>query len=212
MNRHFVRTVIMQLIYADMMGGEERQITLATLYEGKELSSQVHDLVMETMAGIDHYGLAMDSVIDTFAKGWSAERLPRVDLAILRLGLYEMLFRDKVSAAVAINEGVELAREFSDPDSTRYINGILSSCLKQIEAGELTRESLAVLAETCNEVARLAEEERLAQEEAARLAAEQARQAAEKSRAQDAADDLLDAYDMQRIAKQQRAFREEEDA
>lgn len=211
MNRHFVRTVTMQLIYAQMMGGEERHVTLATLYEGKELSPAAQQLVLETLDGIDTYGLAIDTVVDELAKGWSADRLPRVDLAILRLGVYEMLFNDKVPAAVAINESVELAREFSHPDSTTYINGILSSCLKRIEAGEMTRESVTALAEERNEAARLAEEERLAREEAERLAKEEAARLAAIQAAQDKADDLLDAYDMQKIARQRMAAAQDDE-
>ena len=202
MNRHFVRTVTRQLIYAQMMGGEERQVTLATLYEGKELSQTAYQRILEALEGIDRYGLAMDEIVDELAKGWSAERLPRVDLAILRLGLYELLFNEKVPEAVTINECVELAREFSHPDSTAYINGILSSCLKKMQGGELSRESLAAMAEERNEQARKEREERQAREEAKRQAAENARREAEREAVQAAADDLMDAYDMQRISRQ----------
>ena len=67
-----------------------------------------------------------DQIIAEFARGWTADRLARVDRAILRLGAWELLGTD-IPPAVAINEAVELAKEYGGADSPAFVNGILDS-------------------------------------------------------------------------------------
>jgi transcription antitermination protein NusB len=68
---------------------------------------------------------AIDEQITTFAKDWSLARMPAVDRAVLRLGVWEILYNDEVPAAVAIDEAVELAKEFSTDDSGSFVHGVL---------------------------------------------------------------------------------------
>jgi transcription antitermination protein NusB len=68
---------------------------------------------------------AIDEQITTFAKDWTLERMPAVDRALLRIGAWEILFNDDVPAAVAIDEAVELAKEFSTDDSGAFVHGVL---------------------------------------------------------------------------------------
>ena len=67
----------------------------------------------------------IDEQITTFAKDWSLARMPAVDRAILRMGVWEILYNDEVPAAVAIDEAVELAKEFSTDDSGAFVHGVL---------------------------------------------------------------------------------------
>ena len=67
----------------------------------------------------------IDELIETYAHGWSLDRMPAVDRAILRLGTWEILFNDDVPDAVAVDEAVELARALSTDDSPTYVNGLL---------------------------------------------------------------------------------------
>lgn len=68
---------------------------------------------------------AIDEQITTFAKDWSLARMPAVDRALLRIGTWEILYNDEVPAAVAIDEAVELAKEFSTDDSGAFVHGVL---------------------------------------------------------------------------------------
>ena len=68
---------------------------------------------------------AIDEQITTFAKDWSLARMPAVDRAVLRIGVWEILYNDAVPAAVAIDEAVELATEFSTDDSGSFVHGVL---------------------------------------------------------------------------------------
>ena len=67
----------------------------------------------------------VDSIISEHTKGWKLERMPRVDLAILREAVTEIMFMDDIPSAVTINEAVELAKTFGTPDSAKFINAVL---------------------------------------------------------------------------------------
>jgi transcription antitermination protein NusB len=67
----------------------------------------------------------IDEVLSTYSQGWSLERMPAVDRALLRLGAYEILFCDDVPDAVAVNEAVDLGRSLSTDESPAFINGLL---------------------------------------------------------------------------------------
>ncbi|MRH29475.1 transcription antitermination factor NusB [Microbacterium sp. SYP-A9085] len=68
----------------------------------------------------------IDELITTFAKDWSLARMPAVDRALLRIGAWEILYNDEVPTAVAIDEAVELAKEFSTDDSGAFVHGVLA--------------------------------------------------------------------------------------
>ena len=72
----------------------------------------------------------LDAKIDEVAQGWKTKRMGRVDLTILRLALYEMLYDDEVPEKVAINEAVELAKKFGGNESPAFINGVLAKLVQ----------------------------------------------------------------------------------
>ena len=75
----------------------------------------------------------LDEKIAELAIGWSVERMPKVDLSILRVALYEMMYMDKIPSSVSINEAVELAKRFGGDRSSAYINGMLGTFARQID-------------------------------------------------------------------------------
>lgn len=72
----------------------------------------------------------IDSKLEAISKGWKIERLGKVELAILRLGIYEMLFDDDIPTNVALNEAVELAKTFGGDTSSSFINGVLGKLVE----------------------------------------------------------------------------------
>ncbi len=68
----------------------------------------------------------IDEQITTFARDWSLARMPAVDRALLRIGTWELLYNDEVPTAVAIDEAVELAKEFSTDESGAFVHGVLA--------------------------------------------------------------------------------------
>lgn len=80
----------------------------------------------EIIDGIVDNREAIDEQITTFAKDWSLARMPAVDRALLRVGAWEILYNDDVPTAVAIDEAVELAKEFSTEESGAFVHGVLA--------------------------------------------------------------------------------------
>ena len=85
----------------------------------------VREYTKELILGIAEHRRKIDELISTYAQGWDMDRLPAVDRNILRLGIYEILWRKDLDDAVAINEALNLAKELSTDDSATYIHGVL---------------------------------------------------------------------------------------
>lgn len=79
----------------------------------------------EIVDGVTDHRDRIDELIVSYAQGWTLDRMPHVDRALLRLAAWEILFNEEVPAAVAIDEAVELAKEYSTDDSGRFVNGVL---------------------------------------------------------------------------------------
>ncbi len=79
----------------------------------------------EIVDGVVDHREEIDELISSYAQGWTIDRMPNVDRAILRLASWEILHNAEVPAPVAINEAVGLAKEYSTDDSSRFVNGVL---------------------------------------------------------------------------------------
>jgi N utilization substance protein B len=79
----------------------------------------------EIVVGITEHGDEIDELIETYSQGWTLSRMPIVDRAIVRIGLWEILFNESVPDGVAISEAVEAASLLSTEDSAGFINGLL---------------------------------------------------------------------------------------
>jgi len=80
----------------------------------------------QIVVGITEHGDEIDELIETYAQGWTLNRMPAVDRALLRIGIWEILFNDEVPDSVAIAEAVESARVHSTEDSAGFVNGLLA--------------------------------------------------------------------------------------
>jgi len=85
----------------------------------------VNDYTVELVEGVTAQRARIDAILAEYAEGWTVDRMPDVDRAVLRLGVYELLWRDDVPEAVAIDEAVELAKSLSTDESPRFVNGVL---------------------------------------------------------------------------------------
>jgi transcription antitermination protein NusB len=113
------------VLYAADLRGRSRLDQLA-----EEVSSgqpPVNDYTVHLVEGVEEHAAEIDRLIDTHATGWSLERLPDVDRAILRLAVFELLWEDDVPDPVVIDEAVTLARTLSTEDSPGFVNGVLGT-------------------------------------------------------------------------------------
>ena len=98
--------------------------------EYENLKKDETDFVSREYRGILANIESIDSYIDKFAVGWNVTRIPKTDLAIMRLGVYEIIFDNEIPDAVAVNEAVELAKEFSGNKAPAFVNAVLSKIAK----------------------------------------------------------------------------------
>ena len=127
--RSKARKRALDILFQADVRGEELAIMLAT--EAKRAAGEPAReaswlYARDIVDGVIDNREAIDEQITTFAKDWSLQRMPAVDRALLRIGTWEILFNDEVPTAVAIDEAVELAKEFSTDDSGSFVHGVLA--------------------------------------------------------------------------------------
>lgn len=88
----------------------------------------------EIVDGVADHRDEIDELIASYAQGWTLERMPNVDRAVLRIASWELLHNPEVPPAVAIDEAVELAKEYSTDDSGRFVNGVLGKIAQHARA------------------------------------------------------------------------------
>lgn len=96
---------------------------------GENESSYIHKTVTGVLENKDQ----IDDYITKQLESWSLERLAKVDLASLRLAIYEILYMDDIPIEVSINEAIELVKKFSTDDAYKYVNGVLGGFVRAIE-------------------------------------------------------------------------------
>lgn len=85
----------------------------------------IREFTRELIGGVVANKRKIDELITTYAQGWDMDRLPAVDRNILRLGIFEILWSTEVPTSVAIDEALDLAKELSSDESSKYIHGVL---------------------------------------------------------------------------------------
>lgn len=93
----------------------------------------------ELVKGVWENQASLNAHLASFSQNWRIERMGKVEITLLRLALYEMLFVHDVPPKVAINEAIELSKQFGDDGSRGFVNGVLDAAAKAIESGSLKR-------------------------------------------------------------------------
>ncbi|MEB3101439.1 transcription antitermination factor NusB [Ferviditalea candida] len=96
-------------------------------------TAAAEEYIMELVAGASAHREAIDGLLKGFLTGWQVDRLSRVDRQILRLAVYEMVYRDDVPPKVVINEAIEIAKRFGTKESGKFVNGVLGRLIKDLD-------------------------------------------------------------------------------
>jgi N utilization substance protein B len=120
------RVAALQYLYAwSLNPPADLAADLQVFFEGLDQPRDTYAFGEELIHGaIEHVG-EIDAKIRALAQNWEFDRIARIDLAILRLAIFEMLFRRDIPPVVSINEAIDLSKQFSNADAKRFINGIL---------------------------------------------------------------------------------------
>jgi transcription antitermination protein NusB len=122
--RSKARKRAVDLLYAAALRGEDARTLLAERTSGPD-AVLVNDYTVTLVEGVTEHRDRIDELLAEHSEGWTLARMPPVDLAVLRLGLYELLWLSDVPDPVAIDEAVALAKSLSTDDSPRFVNGVL---------------------------------------------------------------------------------------
>ena len=136
MNRREARKNAFYLIFQiGFHQTEELEQMKELFFEQKEqeIPKEQREFILKEVEGTKAHLLEIDEIITKKTKKWKKERISKVDIAILRLAIYEIYFSEEVPNSVAINEAVELAKEFGTEQSSAFINGILGSIVSEKE-------------------------------------------------------------------------------
>ena len=133
--RREARELAVQMLYAlDSNSSVGIRETLQTFREEQgDIAGRVREFAEELVRGVQERRETIDEAIKARSKNWSLARMPRVDLNVMRLAAYELMFRADIPKKVTINEAIEIVRRFGDKESPSFVNGILDeieSCAK----------------------------------------------------------------------------------
>lgn len=136
-NRHLSRSIVLQSLFEWDLNALEKKVVHEVLERNvTEFAPNKTDLpfMEKLLDGVMAKQPELDLVIEKAAPEWPIDRISPVDRNILRLGLFELLFADRkeVPAKVAINEAIELAKQFGGDNSSRFVNGVLGAVYKEI--------------------------------------------------------------------------------
>lgn len=132
MSRKLSREKAMELIFSTMLTKESYNEAMETFVENYEGNIKEVDLeyIKEVLKGVEENKDSIDNLIKENLQKWKIERISKVNLAILRLAVYEMNYVNDVPEKVAINEALEITKKYSDEKSVSFVNGVLDKIYK----------------------------------------------------------------------------------
>ena len=138
--RHLIRTVILQTLYEWDFYKQEKDITTILERNLEEFAPGIDepDFAWRILSGVAEHLTEIDNILTKAAPDWPVDKIAVIDRNILRIGLYELLFADhnEVPPRVAINEAIELAKNYGGPNTSRFVNGVLGTIYREMEDSE----------------------------------------------------------------------------
>lgn len=143
LSRHTIRKKAVQALFSMEFNQSMTQteaIDFVLTYNKKDENDESvipHDeYLVFLVEGVCDNKEKIDQLVERHLKNWTIQRLPRLDLTIMRVAIYEMLTSDDMPLAVAINEAIQLAKIFSDDKSRRFINAVLANIKNELTEAE----------------------------------------------------------------------------
>ena len=135
--RHLVRSVVLQSLYEWDFYHRKKDLTAILERNMKEFAPGIDepDFAWRILKGIVDHLPKIDKIIEKAAPEWPLEKIAIVERNVLRIGLYELLYadREEVPPKVAINEAIEVAKNYGGPNSVKLINGVLGTVYREME-------------------------------------------------------------------------------
>src|SRR2546423_13359376 len=127
------RIAALQFLYAWSINSPQNLAEdLRAFFENCDQPREHYAFGEEVIHGVIEHAAAIDAQIKALAHNWEFERIAKIDLAILRVAMFEMIYRKDIPPVVSINEAIDLSKQFSNADAKRFINGILDRLKDQL--------------------------------------------------------------------------------
>lgn len=130
MNRRLGREIALKVLYQHDMAGGDPIRAIGFVCDEEGAPAQAREFARELIEGTLAQRKGIDDCIASYARDWRLERLAPVDRNILRLAIFEILYRSDIPHGVSVNEAVEMAKAYGEEESGRFINGILGQIIK----------------------------------------------------------------------------------
>lgn len=133
MGRKQAREGTMKLLYQMEMNEDFSDNAKTIFFENFKFDESEKEYIEDAITSIRENIESIDSYIESHLEGWNINRLARVDLSVLRIAIYEILYRKDIPIEVSINEAIETVKRFSSEDSFKFINGVLGGFVRSID-------------------------------------------------------------------------------
>jgi len=135
MTRNEAREIIMQIVY-ELDASDEMNVEKATSLCEERLAGNHRERGSRLLGSMIENLDRVDGMINACSTRWKTSRMPKVDLAIMRLAVSEMLFDDDIPDAVAVNEAINMAKKYSTDNSAGFIHGVLGAISNRGDKGD----------------------------------------------------------------------------
>lgn len=143
MKPRLARELALQSLYQmrlnDVTAGEAADTAIREAEQENEANLNVgdgrlsRDAVLALVEGTLRHQAEIDELLSGYLKGWKLDRLSKVDREILRLAVFEMIYREDVPPKVVVNEAIELAKQFGSEESGKFVNGVLGQMIRELD-------------------------------------------------------------------------------
>ena len=135
MNRKKSREIAMKLLFQTSMNQEEVQETIDGFLDNHEDKHEDIDIdyVKRVLVGVKENLSEIDKCIEQYLINWKMNRISKINLAILRICTYEVMFEVDIPGKVSVNEAIELAKKYSEETSFAFVNGVLDKIIKNAD-------------------------------------------------------------------------------
>ena len=131
MNRKTARDLAFKLLYQADIQKEEGEVVFDIAKEEYEIDDKSKEYIGNILYGVEENAENINGIISEKSEGWKINRISKISLACLKLGIFEILYCEDIPDQVAANEAVSLAKLYEGEEATKFVNGILSVVIKE---------------------------------------------------------------------------------
>ncbi len=136
MGRKRARESTMKLLYQMEINEDFSDKLINLFFENNTFNEEEKEYILDATSKIVNNMEKIDSHIEKNIENWEINRLAKIDLCVLRIAIYEILFRSDIPVEVSINEAIEISKKYSSSQSSKFVNGVLGSIVRSTDLNE----------------------------------------------------------------------------